>query len=332
MGLKYGHQPSIPALSGRRQDGSNFPGMMGIVVHEQDIVDGLHQFEAAIDTGILLQPGHHLIQRHLQLQAGGDGCQGVAHVILAGHLQFHLDRRRIIGYPDLEGHPHGITGQVSGLDIRLGAQAEGGHRALQFGQQGLHVGAVQASHHPAVERDGVGKLGKSLSQVLQVPVAVQMFQVDIGDDSYSGEEGEEAAIKLVRFHHDKIPPALAVIGGQAANDAADDHGGIPLGGCEHMADHGGSGGFAVRAGHCYTHVGHLKQFTQHLRPANHRNIALVGRFQFRIVQPDGGGVNHHVASIDIVTIVALEKADTELLEMIGDLSGFQIGAGNFVPQ
>ncbi len=127
----------------------------------------------------------------------------------------------------------------------------------------------------------------------QVPVVVQVFPVQVGDDGDLGGEKREGAVGLIGFGYKIFAPAQDGVGPQTVPDGPHHHGGVQAPGSEDRGGHGGGGGLAVHAGD--RHLGMtLHEPGQHFAPAQHRKAPGPGRGQLEVVLLDRGGVDHHV--------------------------------------
>ena len=106
---------------------------------------------------------------------------------------------------------------------------------------------VQAHHRKAVKRHILDELVEGLLDPFEVPVVVEMFRIDIGDDGDVGRQLDEGAVAFVGLHDHPLPAAQAGIGAVGVDDATVDHGRVQVAGVEQGRHQRGCGCLAVRA-------------------------------------------------------------------------------------
>ena len=103
-----------------------------------------------------------------------------------------------------------------------------------------------AQGHPVRGQKGK-KLAEGALNMLDVLVIIQVIRIDIQHHRHRGVHFQKAAVKFTGFRHEHILFPNAGAAAQRVQPAADMHGGVQPAFQQRLGDHGGGGGFAVRA-------------------------------------------------------------------------------------
>ena len=300
-----------PDLPGGAQHCADFGGMMPVVVH-QGHLGGAHAnaviyLETAANPGELRKPLLNGLVVDALVGGGGDGRQGVLHIVAARRRQ--ADGQG--GAPLRAGSPK-APATAFNLDLRdrevgvLG-EAVGQHGPRYPGQQAAQHRIVQAQHGGAVERQPVDKFDEGVLQALEVmAVGGHVVRVDVGDDRQHGLQAQKGGVRLIGLHDDRLAHAQTGVGTGAFQQAADHEGGVQSRGLVNGGQQACGGGLAVGAGDGDA-VPIAHEFAEHLRPGNHRNALFARPGELWIAVVNGAGPNHHIGARHLFGGVAVKQ-------------------------
>src|SRR5690348_2194891 len=298
------------------EGGPDFGGMMAVVVDDRDVVDRTLDIEAPAHTGKSGKTFADEVGRHVEVERDGSRGGGVADVVHSRRMRQAEDAQVIALIGQAEFAAHALKLDIADDQVGLRGRAISNDRALDAGNDRLDVGFVQTKDGGAVKRDAIDELGEGILNVFQGGVLVEVLAVNGGDDGDDGGEQQEGAVAFIGFHDEVVALAEAG-GGSGLIDPATDHKrGIEMRGGKDRGDHGGRGGFAMRAGDGDT-VFKAHQLRKHLGARNYRNLALVSFDDLGIIGLDGGGSNHDVSAFDIDGFMPLENRCAEILQALG---------------
>jgi len=108
--------------------------------------------------------------------------------------------------------------------------------------------------------------------VVEIPVVIEMLEIDVGHHGNGGGQQEEGAVAFVGFRHHEIARSQLGIGAPGIEPAADHHRGVEATAGEYGGDHRGGGGLAMSARY-QDRVLEAHELGQHFSPANDRDLA-----------------------------------------------------------
>src|ERR1035438_4063282 len=83
---------SEPAFTRRRKCRAYLGGMVAVVVDHGHVVDAPLELEAAVHSVEFLQTLANLLHRYVESKTDGDGGGGIAHIVLARHVQMKFSQ------------------------------------------------------------------------------------------------------------------------------------------------------------------------------------------------------------------------------------------------
>ncbi len=222
-------------------------------------------------------------ERQAEVQADGDGRQGILQVVAPGHAQHDLAQRLRSGRLACTRLAHVAhhraapvepgTGHVDASVVRaVGLQAVGDHPPRHRRQQLPQPLVVGARDDRAVERHLVGERDERLLQVLEIAVALQVLLVDVGDDGHRRRQLQERAVALVGLDDHELAAAQPRAAAEGAEPPADDRRRIEAAALEHERDHRRGRRLAVGARHRDA-VLQAHQLGEHLGARDHGDAA-----------------------------------------------------------
>src|SRR5260370_22844907 len=223
------HEQAIElAAAGRLERGTNLGGVMAVVVNDGDLVDHALDVKAAAHAGKLSETFADQVCRNVQVQGDGGGGGGIENVVHAGRMR-QAEQTEIfasVGEPELAAQT--LQLHVTNHQIGLARSSISNDGALHAGNDGLHIGLVDAEDRRAVKRHAIHKLDKGVLNVLERGVLVEMFAINRGDDRDHRREHQEAAVALVRFDHKVFAFAEPRGGTRLVDSPTDDKGGVKM--------------------------------------------------------------------------------------------------------
>ena len=229
-----------------------------------------------------------MVARHSQPDVAGDAVAGPlfqVELIEAGTVLLNVHRLVVAAVLDAEGaHPalDGVHDVHGVLVVRVGKDHELGHQREAF------EGKLQLAH---------------------AAVVVQMIVVDVQHHREIGGQLEERLGILAGFHHDVVPFARLAIAADQRQLAADDRAGVTAGKLQGGGDHGGGGGLAVGARHTDAVLVQTADVPQQDAALDGRDAVAVRGGALHIVLGDGGGVDDHVRTDHVVSVVSQSHLD-----------------------
>jgi hypothetical protein len=165
---------------------------------------------------------------------------------------------------------------------------------------------VAAHHGQSVERQVVHEIHERLFQTLHVVViGAQVIGIDVGHHRDHRLQVQERGIALVGLGNQITAGTETCVCMRAEQPAADHIGRIQTRLGEHAGDQTGRRGLAVRTGHRNA-VAEPHQFGEHLRTPDHRDAALLGFANFRIVGGNRAGHDDDIGIAQMRRVMAGE--------------------------
>src|SRR6266481_6486695 len=204
MGLEE-HQQAIEFADARGfQCHADFGGVMAVIVDHRNVIDRSFDFEAAHYAREFAEALADQLRGDIEIQRdGGSGC-GVAHVVDARRVEKLEDAEIVALVGQSKFAAKAFALDVADDEIGLARSDVGDDRALDVGNDGLHVGLVQAKNRRAVKWHAIHELHEGILNVFQRRVLVKVLAVDGGDDRNYGREQQETAVAFVGFDHEKF--------------------------------------------------------------------------------------------------------------------------------
>ena len=221
------------------------------------------------------------------------------------HRQPELSQRGAV-QPRQVPHPRHAGGQLGDPQVRVGG--------LTVGEDGPPLGpqlvghlprprVVGEGHHEPVRGHRPPELDERLGQPVQIPVRVEVVRIDVGNDAHVRVVAQKRPVRLVRLDDEVLAGAVVRATPQLGHLSPDHKGGIEPGVLQHVRQHGGGGGLAMRAGHRHrTAAGHRRY--QRLRPVQDTQPPLARLHQLQVVVRNRGRIDHRVHAIQIGWLVA----------------------------
>src|SRR5690242_6024037 len=313
------------------EGGTDFSGMMAVVVDDGDVVDRALDVETAADAGEAGEAFADQVGRDVQVESYGGRGGGVADVVHSRRMRQAEDAQIIALVSQTEFAAHALQLDVADDQVGLGGSAIGNDGALDVGDDGLDVGFVQAKDGCAVEGDAVHKLGESILNVYERGVLVEVLAIDGGDDDNHRGEEQESAVAFIGFD-DEVFAFAEARGSSGLIDATANHkGGIEVRGGENGGNHGGGGGLAMSVGNGDA-VLEAHEFGKHFGARDYGNFALVSFDDLGIIGLDGRGGNDDVGAFDIHGFMPLEDGCAEILQALGQRGGLGVRARNGIAE
>ena len=317
VGLHDGDDPAVGRGAGRAQHRLDLHRVVAVIVEDRRAVPLARAGEAALDAAKARQSLADRIRRHAEFVGHRQSGGGVEGVVAAGHRQDEiLDLHAEAGAAIADHHPEAALAalqvDVDEAHVGLRVLAVGDDApVLDMADQILHDRVIDAHHGKAIERDVVDEAPERVLDRLERAEMVEMFGVDVGDDGDIRRQLEEGAVGFVGLDHHPVAGTHAGIGAVGVDDAAIDDGGVEVAGVEQGGDERGRRGLAVGAGHRDAGL-EPHQLGEHLGAAHHRQAALAGLDQLRVVAADRGGDHDEGRVLDVLGPVADEGADAVL--------------------
>jgi hypothetical protein len=245
MWLEEDQQSIELTASSGFERGTNFGGMVAVVVNDGDVVDGAFDIEAAADAAKFGEAFADEVGRDAEIERHGGSGRGVAYIVDTGRMREAEGAKVFAFVGEAEFAGQAFEANVADNQVGLAGDAISKDGALDTGDDGLDVWLVKTKDGGAIERNAIHKIDEGVLDVFERGVLIEVFAVDGGDHGYDGGEEQKAAVAFVSFD-DEIFAAAEASGGTGLIDlAADDEGRIEVCGGKNGSDHGSGGGFAV---------------------------------------------------------------------------------------
>src|ERR1035441_7051437 len=220
MGLEDDVNVAESALACGGQSGSDFGGMVSIIVDDAHACGFAFELEAAIDTTKTVEAGTDLVRGDVERGANGDGRGGVEHIMLSGHAQGEF--AEIFFFPiflficNPKTAEWRLIARAMGLlklyqEIGSFAGSVGRHAAMHARKQAFENGIVVAAYDQAVEGHAFHKFKEGAVHVAHIAIAVHVLAVNVGDDRDNRRKLQKGAVALVRLRDQVLRFAEASI-------------------------------------------------------------------------------------------------------------------------
>ncbi len=217
------------------------------------------------------------------------------------------------------------------MNVSVGAQAVSDDAAIgDAGDQGLHLGMVEAHYGKAIERNVLDEAHEGVAQRVEGTVVIEMLGIDVGDHRDGRGQAQERAVRFVGLDHHPVACAQPRVGAVGIDDAAVDHRRIESARVEHGGDQRRRRGLAVRAAD-RDRPFQPHQLAQHFGATHHRQLARPRGQHFRIILLHRTRHDHDLGVGDIVGAVADRDLDAVLdqpprVGALGDVAALHLVA------
>src|SRR5712672_2048477 len=308
------HQETIELADARGfQGGADLGRVMAVVVDHGNVVDRAFNVEAPTNAGKFAQAFANQFGGNVEIERDRGGGSGVAHVVDARGME-ELENAEIVafvGQPKFAAQPFELD--VTDDQISLAGCAVSDDGALNAGNDGLHVGLIEAENRRAIEGHAIDELHEGVLNVFERGILIEMFPVDGGDNGDHRCEEQKSAVAFIRFDGEKFTFAKSRGGARLVDPAANDKRRIEMRSGQDGRNDGGGGRFPVRASYCDA-VFQAHQLRQHFRTRDNRNLFLVRLDNFGIVGFDRRRSHHHVRAFHIRGFMAFVNGGAEILQ------------------
>ena len=188
--LKDRHEPPVPAPLRGVQRCPDFGRMMAVVLDHHDVLDRGLELEPASRSGVALQGFQDERRGDVQVHAHGHGGHGVGDHVFARDMEPQLAEAPALVKQGGAAREL-VEGHVAGGDVGLSRESVCDQAALEHRDDALKVGVVQAENDRAVEGDLVGEANERFLDLFDVPILVEVFGIDIGQDGDERREIQE---------------------------------------------------------------------------------------------------------------------------------------------
>src|SRR5712672_295995 len=199
------HQEAIELADARGfQGGPDLGRMMAVVVDHCDIVDGALNVEAPTDAGKFAQTFANQFGGNVEIERDRGGGSGVAHVVDARGME-ELENAEIVafvGQPKFAAQPFELD--VTDDQISLAGCAVSDDGALHIGNDGLHVGLVEAENRRAIEGHAIDELHEGVLDIFERGVLIEMFPVDGGDHCDHRRQEQKCTVAFIGFDDEEF--------------------------------------------------------------------------------------------------------------------------------
>src|SRR5947209_2570771 len=205
---------------------------MAIIIDDGDVVDGAFDIETATNAPEVGEALANEFGGDVEIKGHSGSGGGVANVVNARRMRQaeNTEVFRFVGEAKFAGE--GIQFYIADEEVGLAGSAVGEDGAFDVGNDGLHVGFIEAEDGGTVKRNAIDELGEGVLDVFERGVLVEMFAIDGGDDGNDGSEQEKTAIAFVCFHNEIFAAAKARGGASLIDATANNESGIEVRGRE----------------------------------------------------------------------------------------------------
>src|SRR5258708_29423146 len=165
------------------------------------------------------------------------------------------------------------------ISLAGGAVSDDG--ALHIGNDGLHVGLVEAENRRAIEGHAIDELYEGVLNIFERGILIEMFPVDGGDNGDHRCKEQKSAVAFVGFDYEEFTFAEPRGGASLVDATADDKRGIEMCRSQNGRDDRGGSCFPMRASYRDA-VFQTHQLREHFGARDDRNLFLVRFDNFRI--------------------------------------------------
>src|SRR6266481_4064860 len=199
------HQQAIEFADARGfQRGADFSRMMTVIVDHRNVVDHAFDVEAAAHAREFAEALANQLRGNVEVERDGCGGRGVAHVVDARGME-ELENAEVVAFVgQAKFAAKAFELDVADDKVGLAGSPVGDDRALDVGDDGLHVGLIEAQNRRAVKRHAIDELDEGTLNVFQRGVLIEMLAVDRRYDRDHRREQQEAAVAFVRFDHEEF--------------------------------------------------------------------------------------------------------------------------------
>src|SRR6266851_4438839 len=232
MGLKEDEQAIELAAAGRFERSANLDGVMTVVIDHGDFIDHALDVKAAAHAGKFDEAFAGQVSRNVQVQRDRGCRRRVADIVHARRMRQPEQAEILasVGQPEFAAQTFEL--HIADYQIGLARRSIGDDGTLHAGNDGLHVGLIDAEDRRTVKWHAIHKLDKGALNIFERAVLVEVFAVNGGHYGDHRRKHEEAAVALVRFH-DKIFAFAEPRGSAGLVDfPANYKRGIEMGGCK----------------------------------------------------------------------------------------------------
>src|SRR5712671_1562746 len=245
--LKKHQQPIELADSCGFQGGPDLGRMMAVVVDHSNVVDRAFNVEAPTNAGKFAQAFANQFGGNVEIERDCGGAGGVAHIVDARGME-ELENAEIVafvGQPKFAAQPFELD--VTDDQISLAGCAVSDDGALNAGNDGLHVGFVEAENRRAIKGHAIDELHEGVLNVFERGILIEMFPVDGGDNGDHRCQEQKSAVAFIGFDDEKFTFAKSRGGAGLVDAAADDERGIEMCRSQNGRDDRSGSRFPMRA-------------------------------------------------------------------------------------
>ena len=295
--LENGPETAVgPAEAGRFDGGANGGGMMGKIVDDENVVDLSFHIHSTFDALKGCESGSERVVANAASLRDDESGEGIENIVAAGGgkrkfaveiaLEVNAKMHLVVDDGDIAGDPI-----VFGLETVSDDGAEGFLGDLARGFAG---GSVAPDDDAAAARNEIDEALEGELIDVEVGVDVGMVELDGGDDEVIGLVVEEfcgfvpiGGIVFVAFENEFGTAGEAVALAEIFGDTADEEIRMLSRHVEDPGEHGGGGGFSVRAADDDGMLAGEKFFFEDFGQRAMRELAVEHLFDFHIAARNG---------------------------------------------
>ena len=229
--LRHGNDSPLRTFACSRQHRADFDGMVAIIVDDRKDPTVKGNFanlrKAALNATEFVKAMRNICVAHPHFKANGDRSQRVLYIVAARHGKLNTLDRPLRSIACANDHIETVAARVRGYifaaNIGLRRKSVSDNPTVaDLGQNGLHFGMVETHDRRAIKGNVFDKFDKRPFDRVKIPIMVEMFWVDVGDDRKRAVKPQEAAIAFIGFNHHPVTCPKARVGTIAIDDPAVD--------------------------------------------------------------------------------------------------------------
>src|SRR5580765_1362240 len=167
MWLKEDQQPIELTASSGFERGTNFGGMVAVVVNDGDVVDGAFDVEATADAAKFGEAFADEVGRDAEIKRHGGSGGGVAYIVDTGRMREAEGAKVFAFIGEAEFAGQAFEANVADDQVGLAGDAISKDGALDAGDDGLNVRLVKTEDGGAVERNAIHKIDEGVLDVFE---------------------------------------------------------------------------------------------------------------------------------------------------------------------
>src|SRR5712671_5052396 len=220
---------------------------MAVVVDHSNVVHGAFDVEAPTNTRKFAQAFANQFGGNVEIERDCGGGGGVAYIVDARRME-ELENAEVIAFVgQAKFAAQSFELDVADDEIGLAGRAVSDDGALYAGNDGLHVGLVEAENRRAIKGHAIDELHEGVLNVFERGILIEMFPVDGGDHRHHGRQAQKGTVAFVCFDYEKFTFAETRGGARLVDSAADDKRGIEMCRSQNGRDDRGGCRFPMRA-------------------------------------------------------------------------------------